>query len=74
MNHKSDAATNECRYALEQLAQTAVDLTPELRAKALDHFKRSMEQHGCPPEAAEPYYDLVKRRIAEIAGGATVPH
>ena len=60
--------------ALEQLAQTAVELSPELRARALDHFKRGMEQHGCPPEAVEPYYDLVQRRIAEMGGGASVPH
>ena len=60
--------------ALDQLARTAADLSPDLRDRILDQFRRSMERHGCPPEAITPYADLVRRRIAALASESRVTH
>ena len=60
--------------ALESLARTSAELDPELRDRALDQFRRGMERRGCPPEAIAPYSDLVRRRIAELAGEVRAAH
>ena len=60
--------------ALDELARTAADLTPDLRDRLIDRFRRSMEQHGCSPEAVTPYTDVVRRRIAELAKEHRLTH